>query len=150
MSLRCFTGAGGLLEPFHVASGGSDGRLGGWGATIVPSSSKWDGHLGISTKFGYQTWWLMVIIDEYWWLLKIIEEYWWILVISGDEWWWMVIYPLVNSHITMENHRIFDGQINDFKKAMFNSKLLVYQRVSGVILPLIFRSIQWWYPYMIY
>ena len=30
------------------------------------------------------------------------------------------------------------------------SKLLVYQRVSGVILPLIFRSIQWWYPYMIY
>ena len=44
-----------------------------------------------------------------------------------------LIYPLANVHITMENPPTFNGKINYFDWAIFNSKLFVYQRVSSKI-----------------
>ena len=41
-------------------------------------------------------------------------------------------YPLVMTHITMERSTIFNGKINYFDWAIFNSKLLNYQRVTLV------------------
>ena len=41
-------------------------------------------------------------------------------------------YPLVNVYVTMENHHAIHGKINYFDWAIFNSKLLVYQRVGFV------------------
>ena len=38
-------------------------------------------------------------------------------------------YPLVNCYITMENHHFFMGK-STISMAIFNSKLLVYQRVA--------------------
>jgi hypothetical protein len=38
-------------------------------------------------------------------------------------------YPLVNCCITMENHHAINGKTHYFDWAIFNSKLLNYQRV---------------------
>ena len=40
----------------------------------------------------------------------------------------MEVYPLVNVYITMERSTIFHGKIHYFDWAIFNSKLLNYQR----------------------
>ena len=45
------------------------------------------------------------------------------------------LYPLVNLHVTMERSTILNGQIHYFDLAIFNSKLLVYQRVFFPHLP---------------
>ena len=44
-------------------------------------------------------------------------------------WIYKLIYPLVNSHITMENHTMLSLGKSTISMAIFNSKLLVYQRV---------------------
>ena len=46
-------------------------------------------------------------------------------------------YPLVNSHITMENHHVYIMGKSTISMAIFNCKLLVYQRVEIVDLPII-------------
>ena len=38
-------------------------------------------------------------------------------------------YPLVNCYITMENHHAISGKTHYFDWAIFNSKVLNYQRV---------------------
>ena len=43
---------------------------------------------------------------------------------------WGLWYPLVNCHITMDNHHFIAGKINYFDWAIFNSFLYVCQRVT--------------------
>ena len=46
-------------------------------------------------------------------------------------------YPLVNSHITMENHHFIAGSINYFDLGHVPvRKLLVYQRLIPIIFPI--------------
>jgi len=49
----------------------------------------------------------------------------------GGTWGCYLTYPLVNSHITMENHHFLMGK-STISMAIFNSKLLVYQRVTNI------------------
>ena len=45
-----------------------------------------------------------------------------------------MIYPLVNVYIGMENHHAFLKGISTISMAIFNSYLIVYQRVNVAIL----------------
>ena len=52
-------------------------------------------------------------------------------------WIYKLIYPLVNSHITMENHTMLSLGKSTISMAIFNSKLLVYQRVLPKLWPIV-------------
>jgi hypothetical protein len=54
----------------------------------------------------------------------------------------MVVYPLVNSHITMERSTIFDGKIHYFDWAIFNSYVTNYQRVIRVYSPKVIDELE--------
>ena len=56
-------------------------------------------------------------------------------------WIYKSIYPLVNSHITMENHTMLSMGKSTMSMTIFNSKLLVYQRV----LPKLWPIVSWGY-----
>ena len=53
------------------------------------------------------------------------------------------IYPLVVTNIAMENHHATHGKTHVMSMAMFNGKLLNYQRIDGVILHKILVYLQY-------
>ena len=51
---------------------------------------------------------------------------------KNEESYYLLLYPLVNVHITMERSTIFQWENSTISMAIFNSKLLVYQRVPNL------------------
>jgi len=51
---------------------------------------------------------------------------------KNEESYYLLLYPLVNVHITMERSTIFQWENSTISMAIFNSKLLVYQRVPDL------------------